>query len=172
MIDNHARSVSIVRTDPFVRWPSRAACAILPPMRYVAHLTVVAGLGALLALAAAPALAADSAPNAKTAITHADAEKAEKLVKEKKVVVVDVRTPAEYDAGHIAGAKNIDFQAPEFEQRLGALDKGKTCLVHCAAGGRSTRSLEVFKKLGFKEVVHLDGGFKAWEKAQKPVEKR
>ena len=106
-----------------------------------------------------------------TRISHADPEAAAKLVTEKKVSVLDVRTPKEFTDGHIAGATNLNFNAPDFEERLGQLDKSKTWLVHCASGGRSTQSLVALKKLGFQSVVHLDGGLKAWQKAGKPVEK-
>jgi len=106
-----------------------------------------------------------------TTVTHADAAGAGKLIADKKVVVLDIRTPKEYAAGHIAGATNIDFNASDFEKRLVQLDKSKTYLVHCASGGRSTKSLAQFKKLQFQSVVHLDGGIKAWQKAGQPVEK-
>jgi rhodanese-related sulfurtransferase len=120
-----------------------------------------------LALFGGSARAAD----ADTKIEHVDAAGAAKLVTDKKVVVLDIRTPKEYQAGHIAGAKNLDFYERDFAQKLATLDKATPYLVHCAAGGRSTKSLDQFKKLGFKSVVHLDGGFKAWEKAGQPVEK-
>ena len=108
---------------------------------------------------------------AKTMITHVDPAAAQTLIDQKKALVLDVRTPKEYAAGHIDGAKNIDFNAADFEKNLAQLDKSRTYLVHCASGGRSTKSLEVFKKLAFTAVVHLDGGFQAWEKAGKPVKK-
>lgn len=93
------------------------------------------------------------------------------LESDKKVVVIDVRTPDEFVGGHIAGATNINFRSPEFASSLGALDRNQTYLVHCAGGGRSTSSLETFEKLGFKRVVHLDGGFSGWAEAGKPVAK-
>jgi len=52
---------------------------------------------------------------------------------------------------------------------VAALDRKQTYLVHCAAGGRSGKTLEMMK--GFTAVYHLNEGFKAWEKAGKPVEK-
>ena len=103
--------------------------------------------------------------------THVDPNAAEKLVKEGKVTVVDVRTINEYKQGHIAGAKNIDFTESDFEGKVAKLDKSKPYLVHCASGHRSTNSLETFKKLGFRSIYHLDGGLKGWEAAGKPVEK-
>jgi rhodanese-related sulfurtransferase len=106
-----------------------------------------------------------------TSVQHVDAEQAQKLVADKKVVVLDIRTPGEFSTGRIAGAKNINFQAPDFEQQIGRLDKSKSYLVHCASGGRSSHSLLLFSKHGFKSIYHLDGGLKAWEKAGLPVEK-
>lgn len=93
------------------------------------------------------------------------------LGEKKDVVVLDIRTAKEFAAGHIAAARNLDFYAADFEKRLGELDRTKTYLVHCASGGRSGRSLEAFKKLRFESVYHLDGGFNAWQRAGKPVQK-
>src|SRR5215472_11525563 len=50
--------------------------------------------------------------------------------------VLDVRTKKEFEAGHIPGAMNLDVNSPEFTQKVSALDKKKTYLVHCAAGVR------------------------------------
>lgn len=91
------------------------------------------------------------------------------LETDKNVVVLDVRTPAEYKAGHLKGAVNVDYNAPDFEQQLARLDKAKPYLVHCAVGGRSTKSLPVLQKLGFKNVRHLDGGMQAWQQAGLPM---
>lgn len=104
-------------------------------------------------------------------VVHVDAEGGGKLVADGKVTVLDVRTPDEYKEGHIAGAKNIDFTEGDFETKAGELDKSKSYLVHCASGRRSTASLEVLQKLGFKRLYHLDGGFNGWKKSGNPVEK-
>jgi rhodanese-related sulfurtransferase len=125
-----------------------------------------------LAIAAAFVCLAAFADDKKAAdVTHVDAEGGGKLVAEGKVTVLDVRTPDEYKEGHIAGAKNIDFTENDFEKKAAELDKSKSYLVHCASGRRSTASLEVLQKLGFKHLYHLDGGFNGWKKAGKPVEK-
>jgi len=95
-----------------------------------------------------------------------------KLVKsDTNVVVVDVRTPREFEAGHIKGATNINFNDKEFAKRIAALDKNKTYVIHCAAGGRSGKACEQIKTLDFKNMLHMNQGFSAWEKAGKPVEK-
>jgi phage shock protein E len=110
-------------------------------------------------------------------VKHADAAGAKKLIddsaakKDGNVVVLDIRTPEEYKTGHIAGAVNVDFKGKDFADKVAKLDKEKTYVVHCQSGGRSTKSLETFKKLGFKTIVHLDNGFGGWQKAGLPVEK-
>ena len=118
----------------------------------------------LVTLVSALAHAADPAK-------HVDAEGAAKLISEGKVVIVDVRSKEEFGDGHLKGALNIDILESDFEAKLGKLDKNKPVLVHCQAGGRSTRSLPVFEKLGFTQVFHLDGGYGGWVEAGKPVEK-
>ena len=131
-----------------------------------------------LALALAGPLFAEDAPKAPPAAAPASVAKnvspdeAEKLLKgNPKIVVLDVRTPEEFVAGHLAGAKNVDFKAADFAEKVAALDKSKTYLVHCAAGGRSSKTLDVMKGKNFAALYHLNEGFKAWEKAGKPVEK-
>jgi rhodanese-related sulfurtransferase len=99
-------------------------------------------------------------------------EETEKLLKaDPKIVVLDVRTPDEFKAGHIAGAKNLDFHGDDFEKQIAALDKSKTYVVHCAAGGRSGQACKIIEKEKLPSVYHMNQGFKAWEKAGKPVEK-
>ena len=134
-----------------------------------------------LALAAAfltSPLGAEDAPHpapvavAATVAKNVSPDEAEKLLKDNpQVVVLDVRTPEEFARGHIAGAKNVDFKAADFAEKIGALDKGKTYLVHCAAGGRSSQTLAAMQGKNFAALYHLNEGFKAWEKAGKPVEK-
>lgn len=115
---------------------------------------------------AEPAAAPAAAPK------NVTVNEAEKLIKEDpKVVVLDVRTPDEFKAGHIAGAKNIDFHGDDFEKQVAALDKSKTYVVHCAAGGRSAQACKVIEQVQLPSVYHMKEGFKAWEKAGKPVEK-
>ena len=89
----------------------------------------------------------------------------------KLIAVIDVRTPEEFAESHLKGAQNVDIASPDFAKNLAKLDPSNTSLVHCAAGGRSTRSLSVLEKLGFKSIIHLDGGLNSWKKAGLPLEK-
>ena len=121
-------------------------------------------------LQAEPAAAAPAGLGPLGVVKNVSPEDAANLLKDHpKIVVLDVRTPEEFAAGHIAGAKNVDFQAADFAAKVAALDRKQTYLVHCATGGRSGKTLEMMK--GFTAVYHLNEGFKAWEKAGKPVEK-
>ena len=94
-----------------------------------------------------------------------------KMATDKRSVVLDVRTAKEFEAGHIAGAVNLDFLASDFEEKVKALDKEKTYLVHCASGVRSARACTKLTRLDFPKLYNLPGGFKAWTKAGQPVEK-
>lgn len=100
-----------------------------------------------------------------------DVADAERLIASKQVVILDVRTPEEFAAGHIASATNLNFYAEDFPAKLQQLDKNQNYLVHCAVGGRSAKASAAMTSLGFKSVYDLEGGMKAWEKAARPIEK-
>ena len=94
-----------------------------------------------------------------------------KLLADKTVQLVDVRTPEEVAQGYIDGALNLNFNAEDFQQNVEKLDKSRPVLLYCAAGGRSARAGELLKKLGFQIVFDLQGGMNAWRKAAKTVKK-
>lgn len=78
------------------------------------------------------------------------------------VILLDIRTPAEFAAGHIRGATLIDYYSRDYVDRLKALDRQKTYLVYCRSGNRTGRSLAVFKRLGFSRVYQLENGLIGW----------
>jgi rhodanese-related sulfurtransferase len=87
------------------------------------------------------------------------------------VQILDVRTQAEYNSGHIKNAFLVDWtQRDVFEERIKYLDKNKPVYTYCLVGGRSSAAATRLKELGFKEVYNLQGGIKAWKEASKPVE--
>ena len=86
------------------------------------------------------------------------------------VQVLDVRTAGEYSGSHLKNVMLADWtNKAQFEERVKYLDKNKTLLVYCAAGGRSGQAAVWLKEQGFKEVVNLKGGITAWNAAGKPV---
>jgi len=125
----------------------------------------------LLCLAVLPLHAADKPPVPKS-VKNATVEEFDKLRAGENAVVLDVRTEKEFKAGHIPGAINLDFNAPDFAKKVESLDKSKTYLVHCAGGVRSAKACTIMDKVAFKSLVNLEPGFRAWEKAAKPVEKK
>lgn len=86
-------------------------------------------------------------------------------------VIIDARTPAEYDEGHLKDAANADFMAENFEEIIGPLDMDDTYLVYCRTGERSAKAAEKMEKMGFKNVVNMKGGIEGWKKAQLPLAK-
>lgn len=108
----------------------------------------------------------------KTKLENVSPAEAAALVEKegKDLLILDIRTKEEYDGGHLKGAVNEDFFGPDFEKRLAKYDRKAPCLVHCASGGRSGKSLAILKKAGFVEVYHLDAGFQGWKSGGYPVE--
>jgi len=77
--------------------------------------------------------------------------------------ILDIRTPGEFQSGHLAKSIPIDFYSQTFADQLNRLDKTKTYLVYCRTGNRSTKSLELFKKLKYQKVYHMTFGISAWK---------
>jgi len=88
---------------------------------------------------------------------------------EANVVVLDVRTPAEFAEGHLANAINIDFQSGNFESEISTLDKNATYAVYCRSGNRSGQAVKVMADLGFTDLYDMDGGVIDWAAAGKPL---
>jgi phage shock protein E len=102
-------------------------------------------------------------------VTLASPEEAQALIDAGGVTLLDVRTPEEFAAGHIAGAENIDFYAAEFADRIGALDHGQNYVVYCHSGNRSGQATTMMADMGFASVTDVDGGIAAWETAGLPT---
>lgn len=83
---------------------------------------------------------------------------------ETETLIIDVRTPEEYAAGHLENAINIDYRSGNFKDQLDQLDRTQKVTVYCKVGGRSGRSAKVLKEMGFEKVYDLDGGILEWEK--------
>ena len=81
-------------------------------------------------------------------------------------VILDVRTPEEFSQGNIKNSVNIDYNAPDFVEKISALDKNKTYMVYCRSGARSSKAVEIMNTNGFHYLMHIDGGFLAWQKLQ------
>lgn len=84
-------------------------------------------------------------------------------IAKKNVQLIDVRTPEEYRRGHIKGAKNINFLDEGFLSEFEALDKEKSVFIYCRSGNRSAKASKKLTEAGFKHIIDLEGGYKAWK---------
>lgn len=82
-------------------------------------------------------------------------------------IVIDVRTPEEFEAGHVPGASVVDVKSPDFSQKIGELDKDKEYLVYCRSGNRSAKALKIMQDAGFTNAHNVEGGYLAWSAKHK-----
>lgn len=88
-------------------------------------------------------------------------EQFQSRMKEENSVLVDVRTPEEFQEGHIKGAVNIDYY-DDFQIKISKLDKTKSYLLYCRSGSRSYSAVKLMKNIGFNSVSHLEDGILVW----------
>ena len=121
--------------------------------------------------------AAQLVQEARAAIDNLTPDQVQAEVDAGKAVLVDIRDSAELSTGVIPGAVHaprgmLEFHAdPTSPLHKAELDPAKRVILHCASGGRSALAGQTLKSLGYQNVGHLDGGFKAWQAAGKPVER-
>lgn len=73
-------------------------------------------------------------------------------------LLVDVRTPSEFNISHIPGAINVDYENSNFIVEIAKLDKTKTYFVYCRSGNRSSKAISIMKNEGIKNIYELQGG--------------
>ena len=93
------------------------------------------------------------------------------LINREEALVVDVREPNEFAAGHVLGAKNLPLARLDASGADLAKRKERPVIVYCDGGERSAKALAALKKQGFTRVANLSGGIAAWQQAGLPVEK-
>jgi rhodanese-related sulfurtransferase len=135
------------------------------------HLIPLLFLVAFAATAATPLPDVNLPPEAR----EATLDEVQKLITEHpETNILDVRTAEEVaELGRLPGAKHLDYFRQDFAAELAKLgfDPSKPCVVYCALGGRAKRAASTLAKAGFKTILLPAGGFNAWKKAGKPVER-
>lgn len=112
---------------------------------------------------------------AKSRIDNLSPDQVETEMAGGNVTLVDIRDAPERDNGTIPGAVHASRGMLEFYADPGSpyhkaeLNPDGRVILHCASGGRSALAVETLQQLGYSNVAHLDGGFKAWQEAGKPV---
>ncbi|MCE7061779.1 thioredoxin domain-containing protein [Dyadobacter sp. CY343] len=112
-----------------------------------------------------------------TAITTASAQTVlspdefeRKILTNKEIQLLDVRTPEEYREGHLANSKNLNYKDADFRQQVNKLDKNRPVYVYCLSGGRSGAAAKTLAESGFAEVYDMKGGYIKWTSAGKKTE--
>jgi rhodanese-related sulfurtransferase len=126
-----------------------------------------------VALAGLLMLGLMSSVNAEEAVPVINVTSARDMVSSNDdAIIIDVRTPIEFQMSHVTGAVNVDVQDETFWDNAAELDKNKTYIVHCTKnpeGGRSSRALTTLQSLGFKNLYSMEGGYIAWQEAELPL---
>jgi rhodanese-related sulfurtransferase len=86
-------------------------------------------------------------------------------------VLIDTREDREWDAGHAAGAIHLSKGIIERDIEAEVPDKSTTMVLYCGGGFRSALVAEALQKMGYTNAISLDGGWRAWNAAQLPIEK-
>ena len=120
--------------------------------------------------------ATDLVAEAKAKIENLDAARVERELAA-GVLLVDLREPAELvEQGRIPGSVHVprgmlEFRAdPTSPYHQDGFDPERRVILHCATGGRSALATAALKEMGYTNVAHLDGGFKGWVAAGRPIE--
>lgn len=107
-----------------------------------------------------------------TIYRNIDAFQADSLIKANAdntdFYILDVRTPSEFETGHIKGANNINFSSSDFDSLINKLNRNKIYLIYCQSGSRSTQAFNLMKSLHFRELYNLTGGFGSWKSNDLP----
>lgn len=93
-------------------------------------------------------------------ITPADAKKLMAETKAGELELIDVREPAEYEKGHIPGARLMPLSV--LPSRLDEINKDKPVIAYCARGRRSASAASLMMGYGLEKVYSLEGGIQAW----------
>lgn len=96
-------------------------------------------------------------------IRELSAAEAKSMIATKDLVLLDVRSKDEFEAGAIEGAINIDIREKRFVTELLKIDKKSTLLIYCASGMRSNAAAQTAERQGFKYIYNITGGLKHWD---------
>lgn len=91
------------------------------------------------------------------------------LSADKDAQLIDVRTPQEFESGHLQNAVNMDVNAADFEQKILTLDQSKPVYLYCLSGGRSGSAFDFLSKKGYKKLYNMKGGILQWKANQLPL---
>ena len=86
-------------------------------------------------------------------------------IQEVEYVLIDVRTPNEYDTGYIQEAINIDFYSDSFDKNILSLKRDSKIILYCRTNNRSTKTANLLIENGYLDVNVIEGGISSWVKS-------
>jgi rhodanese-related sulfurtransferase len=108
----------------------------------------------------------------KARIQQTDVEGYRKMLENgEKPLLIDVREESEFAAGHAAGAMHLGKGIIERDIEVKVPDKSTPMVLYCGGGYRSALAADALQQMGYTAVISLDGGWRAWQQANMPVEK-
>ena len=94
----------------------------------------------------------------------------DKILNDTDIIILDVRTSEEINAGYIPNSTFIDYYDKNFENKINLIDSSKKIYTLCKSGGRSVKAAEILSKNGFRNVYNLEGGFMRWKANKMPYD--
>ncbi|MEN9406885.1 MAG: hypothetical protein RLZZ455_101 [Candidatus Parcubacteria bacterium] len=91
------------------------------------------------------------------------------LAEGKEVILLDVRTPAEYAAGHIEGSVHVELNRLKHDIEGAIPEKSRTMYVYCLSGSRSDLAVPLLERLGYSDVYSVTSGLLAWRAKGLPL---
>ena len=88
-----------------------------------------------------------------------------------KMILVDTREDNEWAKGHIPGAVHLGKGVIERDVETTIPDKNATLVLYCGGGFRSALAADNLQKMGYKNVISMDGGWRAWTESNFPIAK-
>ena len=110
--------------------------------------------------------------DAKSRIRETDINGYKKMLAEgQRMLLVDTREESEWAAGHAAGAVHLSKGIIERDIEAKVPDKKTQMVLYCGGGFRSALAADALKKMGYANVISLDGGWRAWQESGMPIER-
>ncbi len=94
----------------------------------------------------------------------------DKILNDTDIIILDVRTSEEINAGYIPNSTFIDYYDKNFENKINLIDRSKKIYTLCKSGGRSVKAAQILSKKGFQNVYNLEGGFMRWKANKMPYD--
>jgi phage shock protein E len=124
----------------------------------------------VVSVAAATALVGCGSDEDSTAATTTiGAQSLVEVAQTADATIIDVRTPEEFAAGHVAGALNINVESPTFVDEIATLPKDETYVVYCRSGNRSAAAAAQMADAGFTDLYDVDAGLATLAEAGVPL---